>query len=119
MTRTRKKSIPVSAFFETLEDAEVRRTLMFENDPSVRMLLTEHVLKSRKKARVRADAYRKGRARGSTNQRTDAVRAHILDLMKHHPKLSPPQLYNKARRQIIGSMAETTFCNHVRAARAK
>ena len=114
----RKKGIRVSAFLDKLKDPELKRPLMFERDPTVRMLLAEHVLKSRKQAR-QSVAFRRGRAKGSTNKRTDDVRAHILDLMKRHPKLSPTQLYRKANRQIIGEMAGTTFCNHVRAVRAK
>jgi hypothetical protein len=123
--RSRKKGIRLSAFLNTLKDPDLRHSLMF-GPPTARMILAEHVLKSRKQANARAAALRRksprlrvGRAKGSTNKRTDAVRAHIRDLLKRHAKLSPPQLYRKASPQVIGNMAETTFCNHVRATRNK
>jgi hypothetical protein len=67
----------------------------------------------------RGAPFRKGGAKGRINKRSREVRAHIRELQDKHSKLTPPQLFKKADRYIIGDMAEKTFCDHARAARQK
>jgi hypothetical protein len=64
-------------------------------------------------------ALRRGGKTGRKNTATDRVRDHIRELRAKYPKLSPPQIFKKADPRIYGKMAEKTFCNHVRALRAK
>jgi len=57
-------------------------------------------------------SYRKGRPKGARNKSTEALHAHIRDLLGKG--ISRKKLYANAEPEILGGMAEATFNDHVR-----